>query len=108
MRRSGVFEWNKLFREGTERVEYDERYGSPSTSKTNQSVSRVKNVLTSNRKMSIRTIADELSIVRVHPVIDNNWRQYHGNTSSQAAFRVVKNLAQHNVTTLLHPPKAPT
>ncbi|GFY01298.1 uncharacterized protein TNCV_5077651 [Trichonephila clavipes] len=46
---------------GKERVENDDRSGRPSTSKTNQNVSRVKNLLNSDRRMSIRMIADELS-----------------------------------------------
>ena len=45
MGRSGVFEWHKLFRDGRERVEDDDRSGRPSTSKTNENVSRVENCL---------------------------------------------------------------
>uniref|UniRef100_A0A8B9ZUC3 Transposase n=1 Tax=Anas zonorhyncha TaxID=75864 RepID=A0A8B9ZUC3_9AVES len=48
MGRSCVCEWHKLFREGRERVEDDDRSGHPSTSKTNENV--------------IRMIADDLSI----------------------------------------------
>ncbi|GFX54397.1 protein GVQW3 [Trichonephila clavipes] len=57
MRISCVFEWHKLFQEGRERVGNNDRSGSPSTSKTNQNVSRVNNVLNSGRRMSIRKIA---------------------------------------------------
>ncbi|GFY04776.1 uncharacterized protein TNCV_420301 [Trichonephila clavipes] len=59
---SGVFEWHKLFQEDRKRVEDDDHTRLPSTSKTNQNVSRVKNVLNSDHRMSIRMIADELSI----------------------------------------------
>ncbi|GFU02435.1 protein GVQW3 [Trichonephila clavipes] len=62
MSRSGIFEWQKLFREGRKRLEGKDHYGRPSTSKTNQNVSRVRNLLNSDRRMSIRIIADELSI----------------------------------------------
>ncbi|XP_032053001.1 protein GVQW3-like [Aythya fuligula] len=62
MGRSCVFEWHKLFQEGRERVEDDDRSGRPLTSKTNENVSRVKNVLNRVRRMSIRMIADDLSI----------------------------------------------
>lgn len=55
MGRSGVLEWYKLFREGRERVEDDDPFDK-------QDVSRVKNLLNSDRKMIIRKIADELSI----------------------------------------------
>ncbi|XP_068526633.1 protein GVQW3-like [Anas acuta] len=62
MGRSGVFEWHKLFREGRERVEDDDRSGHPSTSKTNKNMSRVKNLPNRHCRMSIRMIADDLSI----------------------------------------------
>ncbi|KAJ8958578.1 hypothetical protein NQ318_016299 [Aromia moschata] len=67
MRRSGVFEWHKLFREGRERAEDDDRSGRPWTSKTNENVSRVKNLLNDDRRMSMRMIADELSIPQTQP-----------------------------------------
>uniref|UniRef100_A0A8C3CC15 Transposase n=1 Tax=Cairina moschata TaxID=8855 RepID=A0A8C3CC15_CAIMO len=62
MGRSGVFEWHKLFREGRERVEDDDRSRRLSTSKINENVSRVKNLLNHDHRMSIRMIADDLSI----------------------------------------------
>ncbi|XP_072143940.1 protein GVQW3-like [Dermacentor andersoni] len=62
MGRSGVFEWHKLFREGRERVEDDDSSGRPSTSKTNENVSQVKNLWNSDRRMSIRMIVDDLSV----------------------------------------------
>lgn len=62
MARSAVFRWHKLFRESREREEVYGRSGRLSTSKTNENVSRVKNVLNSDRRMSIRMIVDELSI----------------------------------------------
>ncbi|XP_068530940.1 protein GVQW3-like [Anas acuta] len=62
MGRLGVFDWHKLFQEGRERVEDDDRSGRPLTSKTKETVSRVKNLLSRDRRMSIRMIADDLSI----------------------------------------------
>lgn len=52
----------KLFREDRERVEGDDRSGRPSTSKTNENVLRVNNLLNSDRRMGIIVIADKLSI----------------------------------------------
>ena len=74
MARSGVFEWHKLFREGRERVEDDDHTGRPSTSKTNENVSRVQTLLNSDRRMSIRMIADELSIpqTQVFEIVTEN------------------------------------
>ncbi|XP_070382677.1 protein GVQW3-like [Dermacentor albipictus] len=64
--RSGFLEWHKLFREGRERVEDDDRLGCPSTSKTNKNVSRLKNLMNSDRRMSITMIVDDLSIPQTH------------------------------------------
>ncbi|GFU23921.1 protein GVQW3 [Trichonephila clavipes] len=61
MGRSGVFKWHKLFLEGRERVEDDDPSRRPSTSKTYQNVARVKTLLNSDHRMSIRMIADELN-----------------------------------------------
>ncbi|XP_071879535.1 protein GVQW3-like [Anas platyrhynchos] len=62
MGRLGVFEWRKLFREGRERVGDDDHSGRPLTSKTNENVLRVKNLLNRVHRMSIRMIVDDLSI----------------------------------------------
>ncbi|GFW96087.1 hypothetical protein TNCV_958011 [Trichonephila clavipes] len=52
----------RLVKVDTERVEDNDHSGRPSTSKTNQNVSRVKNLQNSDRRMSIRMIADEPDI----------------------------------------------
>ncbi|GFX31792.1 protein GVQW3 [Trichonephila clavipes] len=61
MDRSGVFEWHKLFLEGRGEIEDDDRFRRLSTSMTNQNVSHVKDLLNSDRRRSIRMIADELN-----------------------------------------------
>ncbi|GFW25331.1 protein GVQW3 [Trichonephila clavipes] len=65
MGRSGVFECHKLFLEGREGVGDDDHSGRPLTSKTSQNVSRVKHLLNSGRRMSIRIIADERNVLFV-------------------------------------------
>ncbi|XP_050052392.1 protein GVQW3-like [Dermacentor andersoni] len=74
MGRPGVFEWHKLFREGSEGVEHDDCSRHPWTSKTNENVLRVKNLLNSDRRMSIRMIADDLSIphTQVFEIVTEN------------------------------------
>lgn len=69
--RSSVFEWHKLFREGREEVEDAARSGRPSTSKTEENVARVKNLLDSDRRLTVRMIADQLGIAKtqVHEIV---------------------------------------
>ncbi|XP_011882500.1 PREDICTED: putative uncharacterized protein FLJ37770 [Vollenhovia emeryi] len=62
MSRSTVFEWHKLFREGRELVEDDQRVGRPSTSRIDENVAKVKALLDSNRRTNILLIVDELGI----------------------------------------------
>jgi len=71
---SQVSRWLKLFKNGREEVEDDPRSGRPSTSKIDEHVSRVSNLLNTDRRMSVRMIADTLNIPKtsVHDIIRNN------------------------------------
>ena len=64
MSRSRVFEWHKRFKDGREDVEDDSRSGRPSTSRTDDNVERVKQVVRADRRMTVRMIASELGINR--------------------------------------------
>ncbi|XP_023702553.1 protein GVQW3-like [Cryptotermes secundus] len=59
---SQVSRWLKLFKNGREEVEYDPRSGRPSTSKSAKNVSRVRDLLNTDLPMSVRMIAETLSI----------------------------------------------
>lgn len=58
--RSTIFEWHKLFWEGRELVEDDQRVGRPSTSRIGKNVAEVKAILDSDRRTNIRLIVNEL------------------------------------------------
>lgn len=60
--RARVFDWHKRFKEGQEEVEDDARSGRPSTSMTANNIERVRQVLRRDNRLTIRMIADELSI----------------------------------------------
>ena len=57
-----VYKWFERFRNGFESVEDEERSGRPSTSKTQEKVERVSEMIRSNRRLSIREIAQDLNI----------------------------------------------
>lgn len=58
-----VFEWFKRFQDGREDVEDDSRPGRPSTSKTNDNIETIGNlVIRSDRRLSIRTIGETVGI----------------------------------------------
>ena len=57
---STVFEWHKRFKEGREDVHDDDRSGRPVTHRTEETVDSVRALVKSDRRLSIRMMADEL------------------------------------------------
>ena len=53
-----VWRWVKKFKEGQEGVDDDLRSGRPTTSQTDENVTRVSDLLNSDRRMSVRLLAD--------------------------------------------------
>ena len=62
MSRTRIFEWHKRFREGREDVEDDPKSGRPTTSRTNENVEHVREKVCSDCRLTVRMIADELSM----------------------------------------------
>ena len=48
--------------DGREHVEDDERPGRPSTSRTDENVKKVKEMVMNNRRITIREVADDIDI----------------------------------------------
>ena len=74
MSQTAVFMWQKLCKDGRESVEDEPRAGRSSTSRTDHKVQRVREVMTSDRRLSARTIADRIGIdkMTVHTIITKN------------------------------------
>ena len=62
MSRTRLFEWHRRFKEGREEVEDDHWSGRPSTGRTDENVERVRQKVRSDRRLTVRIIADELGI----------------------------------------------
>jgi len=60
-----VYKWFKRFHNGFESGEDEERSGHPSTSKTQEIVERVSEMIRSNRRLAIREISDDLTSLMV-------------------------------------------
>ena len=69
--RAQVFRWHKSFLEGQEQVEDEPRAGRPSTSKTDDNVERVRSLVRSDRRLTLRMISSELILNRftVHQIL---------------------------------------
>ncbi|XP_071449362.1 protein GVQW3-like isoform X2 [Hetaerina americana] len=74
MSQTAVFKWHKLFKDGRESVDDEPRAGRPSTSRTDDNVQRVREVLNSDSRLSVRMIADRIGIdkMTVHTIITEN------------------------------------
>jgi transposase len=57
-----VYIWSEQFRSGSESIDDEERSGRPSTSCTDEDISKMNEMIRSNRRLTIREIADDLNI----------------------------------------------
>ena len=60
MSQARVYEWHKRFRDGRESVDDDQKTGRPSTARTDENVSRVRDLVHADRRLTIRMITAEL------------------------------------------------
>lgn len=56
LKKTVVYQWYERFRSGRESVNDDERSGRPSTSKTDENIDKIKDWMTVDRKLTIRSI----------------------------------------------------
>jgi hypothetical protein len=62
VKKTCVYEWSKRFQDGHEDVEDDEHSGRPSTSIIDENVKKVEKMAINDRQITIRGVADEVSI----------------------------------------------
>ncbi|UYV84067.1 hypothetical protein LAZ67_X001053 [Cordylochernes scorpioides] len=60
--RSNVYRWYKMFSEGREDVNDEERVGRPSTSTTDEKINEVEKIISANRRITVREVAEDLNI----------------------------------------------
>ncbi|XP_018365426.1 PREDICTED: putative uncharacterized protein FLJ37770 [Trachymyrmex cornetzi] len=72
--RSNVYRWYKMFSEGLEDVNDEERAGHPSTSTTDENIDEVKKIVLANRRITVREVAEDLniSIGSCHSIFTND------------------------------------
>ena len=62
MSKTRVYEWHKRFKSGREEVEDDHKSGRPSTAKTPDNINRVNKLVRSDRRLTVRMMAEDLSM----------------------------------------------
>ena len=64
MKKTAVYKWVKRFSEGRESVTDEERSGRPATSKTEENIAKVRQIVLENRRLTVRSIAEQVNINR--------------------------------------------
>ena len=64
MKKRAVYKWVKRFSEGRESVTDEERSGRPATSKTEENIAKVRQIVHENRWLNVRSIEKQVNIDR--------------------------------------------
>jgi len=64
MKKTAVYKWVKRFTEGRESVTDEERSGRPATSRTEENIAKARKIVRENRRMTVRSIAEQANIDR--------------------------------------------
>jgi len=62
LKKTAVYEWHEHFKSDHESIGDDECSGRPSTSKTDENINKVREMLINNHKLTIRELAEDLNI----------------------------------------------
>ncbi|EGI59805.1 FLJ37770-like protein, partial [Acromyrmex echinatior] len=114
--------WYKMFSEGREDVNDEERAGRPSTSTTDENIDEVKKIVLANRRITVREVAEDLNISigschsiftndlgmrRVAAKFNKNWLLHHDNALAHISLLVREFLAKNNTLMMPQPPYSP-
>jgi len=64
MKKTAVYKWMKRFSEGRESVTDEEWSGRPATSRTEENIGKVPQIVRENRRLTARSIAEQVNIDR--------------------------------------------
>jgi len=64
MKKTAVYKWVKRFSEGRESVTDEERSERPATSRTEENIAKVRQIVRENRPLTVRSIAEQVNIDR--------------------------------------------
>jgi len=64
MKKTAVHKWVKCFSEGTGSVTDEERSGWPATSRTEENIAKIRQIVRENRRLPVRSIAEQVNVDR--------------------------------------------
>jgi len=62
MSKTRIYEWYNRFKKGRTSIEDDERSGRPTTAKTDKNIEKVRELIRSNRRLTVREVAEDVGI----------------------------------------------
>jgi len=82
--------WHKSFREGREDVADEARSGRPSISRTDEHLTRVRELLNTDRGMSIRMMPELLNLPKtiVHEIVSEDFAKPEESSNEQVSREV--------------------
>ncbi|KAJ8933794.1 hypothetical protein NQ318_001524 [Aromia moschata] len=103
-----IFRWHKAFAEGREDINDENRAGRPSTSSSDDNVKRVRDLLNTDRRLSVRLISETLDITKtiVHEIVSESLGM-RKKAPSQTCFLVADYLVKAGITVVPQPPYSP-
>jgi hypothetical protein len=112
LKKIGIYKWVTRFSEGRENATDEKRSGGPATSITEENIAKVRQILRENRRLTVRSIAEQANIDREtirktltedeEGVCKSGPKGAHRRTLS-----VRESLASKQTTVLEHPPYLP-
>jgi len=64
MKKTAIYKRVKRFPEGRESVTEEERSGRPATSRNEENIAKVRQIVCENRRLTVRSIAEQVNIDR--------------------------------------------
>jgi len=64
MKKTAVYKWVKRFSEEGESATDEEKSGRPATSRTEENIAKVHQIVRENRRLTVRSIAEQVNIER--------------------------------------------
>jgi len=64
MKKTAVYKWVKRFCERRESVTDEERSGRPATSRTEENIATIRQIVRENRRLTVRSIAEQVNTDR--------------------------------------------
>jgi hypothetical protein len=91
VKKSSVFEWHKQFKKGRENVEHEGGSGRPRSHRTDEDVEKVRNLMHSDRHLSIKAMTGKLKIdketVKRSEPWPKDWIFHHDNAPAHKAHK---------------------